>query len=43
MEPINNLDEQAIREHVVIRKINGTFRFESGSQNYQDIASLLSA
>ena len=42
MEPTDNLAEQAIREHVVIRKIIGTFRSESGSQNYQYIASLLS-
>ncbi|QRF75979.1 Transposase [Thermoplasmatales archaeon] len=42
MEPTNNLAEQAIREHVVIRKIIGTFRSESGSRNYQYIASLLS-
>ena len=42
MEPTNNLAEQAIREHVVIRKITGTFRSENGSQNYQYIASLLS-
>ena len=42
MEPTNNLAEQAIREHVVIRKIVGTFRSESGSQNYQYISSLLS-
>ena len=42
LEPSNNLAEQTIREHVVIRKIIGTFRSESGSQNYQYIASLLS-
>ncbi|MBX8638882.1 MAG: transposase [Thermoplasmata archaeon] len=42
MEPTNNLGEQAIREHVLIRKITGTFRSENGSQNYQYIASLLS-
>ena len=42
MEPTNNLAEQAIREHVVIRKIIGTFRSEGGSRNYQYIASLLS-
>ncbi len=41
MEPTNNLAEQAIREHMVIRKIIGTFRSESGSQNYQYISSLL--
>ena len=42
MEPTNNLAEQAIREHMVIRKIIGTFRLENGSQNYQYIAFLLS-
>jgi hypothetical protein len=42
MEPTNNLAEQAIRHQVVIRKIIGTFRTESGSQNYQYISSLLS-
>lgn len=41
MEPTNNLGEQAMREHVIIRKIIGTFRSENGSQNYQYIASLL--
>ncbi|MHB8360121.1 MAG: IS66 family transposase [Thermoplasmataceae archaeon] len=41
MEPTNNLAEQAIREHVVIRKIIGTFRSKEGSQNYQYISSLL--
>lgn len=41
MEPTNNLAEQAIREHVVVRKIIGTFRSENGSQNYQYISSLL--
>ena len=40
MEPTNNLGEQAIREHVVMRKIIGTFRSERGSENYQYIASL---
>ena len=33
MESTNNLAEQAIGEHVVIRKIIGTFRSESGSRN----------
>ena len=41
LEPTNNLAEQAIREHVVIRKITGIFRSEQGSQNYQYISSLL--
>jgi len=41
MQPTNNFAEQAIREHVIIRKIIGTFRSEKGSENYQYIASLL--
>jgi len=41
MEPTNNLAEQAIREHVIMRKIIGTFRSENGSVNYQYIASIL--
>jgi len=43
MEPTNNLGEQAIREHVIIRRIIGCFRSENGSQNYQYIASLLAS
>ena len=41
MDPTNNLAEQAIREHVLVRKIIGTFHSEKGSENYQYIASLL--
>jgi len=41
MEPTNNLAEQAIREHVIIRKIIGCFRSLKGAENYQYIASLL--
>lgn len=41
MEPTNNLGEQAIRESVIVRKIIGTFRSETGSEYYQYIASLL--
>ena len=41
MEPTNNLGEQAIRESVIVRKIIGTFRLETGSEYYQYIASLL--
>ncbi len=41
MEPTNNLGEQAMREHVIIRKIIGCFRSENGAENYQYIASLL--
>jgi len=40
MEPTNNLAEQAIREHVIMRRIIGTFRSENGSANYQYIASM---
>ena len=43
MEPTNNLGEQAIREHVIMRKIIGCFRSENGSQNYQYISSLLAS
>jgi len=41
MEPTNNLGEQAMREHVIMRKIIGCFRSENGAENYQYIASLL--
>ena len=43
MEPTNNLAEQAIREHVIIRKIIGCFRSDKGAKNYQYIASLLAS
>ena len=41
MEPTNNLSEQVIREHVLMRKIIGTFRSEKGAEYYQYIASLV--
>ena len=40
MEPTNNLSEQVIREHVLMRKIMGTFRSEIGAEYYQYIASV---
>ena len=43
MEPTNNLGEQAIREHVIMRKIIGCFRSKKGAENYQYIASLLAS
>ncbi len=43
MQPTNNLGEQAIREHVIMRKIIGCFRSESGAENYQYIASILAS
>jgi transposase len=41
MQPTSNLAEQAIREHVIIRKIIGAFRSERGAENYQYIVSVL--
>jgi len=43
MEPTNNLGEQAMREHVIVRKIIGCFRSKNGAENYQYIASLLAS
>jgi transposase len=43
MEPTNNLGEQAMREHVIMRRIIGCFRSENGAANYQYIASLLAS
>lgn len=43
MGATNNLAEQAIREHVIMRKIIGCFRSENGAANYQYIASLLAS
>ncbi len=43
VEPTNNLGEQAMREHVILRKIIGCFRSENGAENYQYIASLLAS
>lgn len=40
MEPTNNLSEQVIREHVLMRKIIGTYRSEDGAEYYQYIASV---
>ena len=40
MEPTDNLSEQVIREHVLMRKIIGTFRSENGAEYYQYIASV---
>lgn len=43
IEPTNNFAEQAIRETVVVRKIIGAFRSESGTENYTILASLLAS
>jgi len=41
IEPTNNYAEQAIRETVIVRKIIGAFRSETGKQNYETLASLI--
>ncbi len=40
MEPTNNLSEQVIREHLLMRKIIGAFRSQNGAERYQYIASV---
>jgi transposase len=40
MQPTNNLSEQAIREHAVVRKLIGSFHSQEGAENYQYLASL---
>src|SRR3989344_4058877 len=40
VEPTNNYAEQAIRETVLIRKIIGAFRSETGTHIYETLASL---
>lgn len=42
IEPTNNFAEQAIRETVMVRKIIGAFRSETGKQSYEKLASLIS-
>lgn len=41
IEPTNNYAEQAIRETVIVRKIIGAFRSETGTKVYETLASLL--
>ena len=41
IEPTNNFAEQAIRETVMVRKIIGAFRSESGTKVYETLASLI--
>ena len=43
VEPTNNFAEQAIRETVVVRKIIGAFRSETGKHNYETLASLIAS
>jgi hypothetical protein len=41
VQPTNNYAEQAIRETVLVRKIIGAFRSETGTKTYEALASLL--
>ncbi len=43
IEPTNNFAEQAIRETVLVRKIIGAFRSESGKEDYATLASLIAS
>ncbi len=43
IEPTNNYAEQAIRETVIVRKIIGAFRSETGKANYETLASLIAS
>ena len=43
VEPTNNFAEQAIRETVIVRKIIGAFRSETGKANYETLASLIAS
>ena len=43
VEPTNNFAEQAIREPVLVRKIIGAFRSETGKENYETLASLIAS
>lgn len=43
IEPTNNLAEQAIREPVLVRKIIGAFRSETGKGNYEKLASVIAS
>jgi transposase len=41
VQPTNNYAEQAIRETVLVRKIIGAFRSETGTKTYETLASLI--
>ena len=43
IEPTNNFAEQSIREPVMVRKIIGAFRSETGKENYETLASLIAS
>jgi len=43
IEPTNNFAEQALRESVLVRKIIGAFRSETGKVNYETLASIIAS
>jgi transposase len=43
IEPTNNFAERALRESVLVRKIIGAFRSETGKENYETLASVLAS
>lgn len=43
IEPTNNFAEQSLRESVVVRKIIGAFRSETGKENYETLASVIAS
>ena len=43
IEPTNNFAEQALRESVLVRKIIGAFRSETGKENYETLASVIAS
>lgn len=43
IEPTNNFAEQSIREPVLVRKIIGAFRSETGKGNYEKLASIIAS
>lgn len=43
IEPTNNFAEQALRESVLVRKIIGAFRSETGKESYETLASVIAS
>lgn len=43
IEPTNNFAERALRESVLVRKIIGAFRSETGKESYQTLASVIAS
>lgn len=43
IKPTNNFAEQALRESVLVRKIIGAFRSETGKENYETLASVIAS